>query len=108
MTTERENAKSSVDSELDAIVTRVFSDIADFRDKLAYLKAVSLAKDEIIEEMRVELDKVKIGTLLYPKPITSIEQEREDICLGLSPTIQNKAVLSPQQGPGQHSIMRAP
>ncbi|KAE8302615.1 Ankyrin repeat protein 1 [Giardia duodenalis] len=108
LTTERENAKSSVDSELDAIVTRVFSDIADFRDKLAYLKAVSLAKDEIIEEMRVELDKVKIGTLLYPKPITSIEQEREDICLGLSPTIQNKAVLSPQQGPGQHSIMRAP
>ncbi|EFO64534.1 Protein 21.1 [Giardia lamblia P15] len=106
LTTEKESSKSSVDGELDAIVTRVFSDIADFRDKLAYLKAVSLAKDEIIEEMRVELDKAKIGTLLYPKPITNVEQEREDIRLGLSPTTPNRTVLSPQRGPGQHSIIR--
>lgn len=106
LTTEKENYKSSVDSELDAIVTRVFGDIADFRDKLTYLKAVSLAKDEIIEEMRVELDKTKIGTLLYPKPITNVEQEREDIRLGLSPATPSRAVLSPKHGLEQHSVAR--
>lgn len=106
MTTEKENSNTSVDKELDKIVTRVFTDIADFRDKLAYLKTVSLAKDEIIEEMRVELDKAKIGTLLYPKPITNVEQEREDIRLGLSPATPGRAVMSPERGVMQLSAVK--
>lgn len=106
LTTEKENSNTSVDKELDKIVTRVFTDIADFRDKLAYLKTVSLAKDEIIEEMRVELDKAKIGTLLYPKPITNVEQEREDIRLGLSPATPGRAVMSPERGVMQLSAVK--
>lgn len=106
LTSEKESYKTSIDSELDAIVTRVFGDIADFRDKLAYLKAVSLAKDEIIEEMRVELDKAKIGTLLYPKPITNVEQEREDIRMSLSSTTPHRVTLSPRHGQGQRSVTK--
>lgn len=69
---------SGMSNELESMVAKVFNMIHDFRQKLAFLTTIGIAKDEVIDQLRAqlaEMEATRSSTIQMPVLKDTLEKE---------------------------------